>query len=544
MNCLALLESGIDSWNQWRASHPNEPCDLTGADLSEGYFFEGNFQGAVLTGAKLRRACLIGADFRGADLSEADLSGAYLGDATLYGANLSNANLREANLNKADLRQTNLLKSQISEASTYRAQLPNFDKTAAQPILAASTLATLAQPIQLEPSLKATKAALKALNSEPQSGPQSEPQSKSQSEPQPDLQSEPQSKKRSAWRPMIAAGLAIAVGIPLALYGTSFNISNRQATRPAAQFALAQSLNSDTPIWAVATYTQANRDAVVVSGGANGYIDIWNKQTGELVYTLDGHEDTVRSLAISSSGQRLISSSGDGIKVWQPETGELIYSIPTEQIDPIGSPVWSVAISPDEETFISSNYDGTITLWQLETGEPIYSVFVDSTVWSVAIAPDGKSFVGGSSDRSIRQWDMATGELLQTFSGHEDAVRSVAISPDGQTLASGSWDKTIKIWDLATGELQTTLSSHADRIVSLAISADGQTLASGSIDNTLKLWDLPSRKLVTTLNNSNWILSVAFAPNQTTGQTTGQADQTANQTLVSGGKDQTVKVWH
>ena len=70
MNNLTLLKSNIDGWNSYREQHPDEPCNLAGQDLSQGYFFAGNFRGVNLQGANLKRACLIGADFTGADLRE------------------------------------------------------------------------------------------------------------------------------------------------------------------------------------------------------------------------------------------------------------------------------------------------------------------------------------------------------------------------------------------------------------------------------------------------------------------------------------------
>lgn len=289
---------------------------------------------------------------------------------------------------------------------------------------------------------------------------------------------------------------------------------------------LVKSLRESSPVWAVTTFARPEGQVLVMGGNADGDINIWDGLTGEILHPLTAHNDTVRTLAVSPSGQRLVSGSGDGIKVWQPQTGELLYSLPTEP----GLPIWTVSISPDEQTFVSGDYGGNVTVWDLETGEQRYRKQIDVPVWSIAIAPDGESFVGGSSDKKVRQWDLETGELMQTLTGHDDAVRAVALSPDGDTLISGSWDSTIKVWTLENGELAATLAGHDDRVVSLAISPDGETLASSSIDSTLKLWDLPSRQLIKTLdNNDDWILTVAFDP--------------MAQTLVSGSKDQKIKIW-
>ncbi|MEL6775789.1 MAG: pentapeptide repeat-containing protein [Cyanobacteria bacterium J06597_16] len=117
---ISLLKESIERWNQWRWEHPNKPCSLEGQDLSRGYFFEGDFSGANLRGAKLSGACLIGADLRWADLTGADLRGAYLGEANLYGASLADANFTGANLERANLNRARGVSSQLVKA--YNAQ--------------------------------------------------------------------------------------------------------------------------------------------------------------------------------------------------------------------------------------------------------------------------------------------------------------------------------------------------------------------------------------------------------------------------------------
>jgi WD40 repeat protein len=341
--------------------------------------------------------------------------------------------------------------------------------------------------------------------------------------------------RRRLWVPAVAASVCLAVGLSLGLV----NLDSQQVvaqSQTATAFALAKSLVGSSQVWAVAT-AQNDRSNWVIGGGANGQIEIWDGQTGEMIRAIAepsqgiaAHKSGVRSLAVSTSGQWLVSGGNDGLKVWKLGTGTLVHSIPE-----ITSPVESVAISPDEKTFISSDQEGSITAWDLSSGEQLYSFDNGAPVWSIAIAPNGKSFVGGSDDLAVRQWDLASGKLLKEFAGHEDAVHTVAISPDGKILASGSNDSTVKLWDLATGSLQTTLSGHGDGVVSLAISSDGKTLASGSDDSTVKLWDLPSYQLSETLsdpsnlNRDGLIFAVAFDPQ--------------GQVLVSGDQDKTVKVW-
>ena len=118
MNYQALIEYGVDQWNQWRIEHPQLRPDLSGVDLSQDYLFEANLSGTNLRGANLSRACLIGANLSRANLSGANLRGAYLSRA-----NLLYANLRQAQLMGASLRETNLSNADLFEAEIVDADL-------------------------------------------------------------------------------------------------------------------------------------------------------------------------------------------------------------------------------------------------------------------------------------------------------------------------------------------------------------------------------------------------------------------------------------
>ncbi|MEL7511414.1 MAG: pentapeptide repeat-containing protein [Cyanobacteria bacterium J06554_3] len=595
---LALLDAGIECWNQWRASHPNEVCTLEGQDLSHGYFFEGNFRNVNLRGANLQRACLVGADFSGADLSNADLTGAYLGDANLHGADLHNTDLSKANLERADMRHTHLAGTRLADADIRTAKLPDPeqdvyadsvlywlskkeamgqpDKPLASAKAASNrnrqlatrslvgprrlfsrgtkeTKAQRQQNIRLSgfaPSSKSaaglTRSVKQFKSATPASGSASNAAQPSQSQKKKVLSSQHPSFKqpwgrRQADKRLLpklkrwgqqntwvvtaaAAAISLAIGIP-PITALTTNAQPEMAAQSGTSLALAKSLTGASQVWSVATHTSEEGTSWVIGGGDQGQIEIWDGATGDTLRTIDAHTTGIKTLAVSSSGQWLVSGSRDGLKVWNPQTGELIHSL-----DAAASTIETVAISPDERSFLSSNQDGTITAWDLRTGDARYSIENDAKVWSIAIAPDGKTFVSGRGDRTIQQRDLASGALIQDFSGHGAAVRSVAISPDGTTLASGSTDETIRLWDMATGRLQTTLEGHSDRILSLAISPDGKTLASSSTDETIRLWDLPSRQLTTTLDESaDTLVAIAFDP--------------TNQTLVSGGQNQTIQIW-
>lgn len=88
-------------------------CDLSGANLENGFFQlailqEANLEGTKLDGANLAGAQLNGANLRNASLRYANLSGARLEGADLRGADLTNAWLNWTWLVGANLEGTNL----------------------------------------------------------------------------------------------------------------------------------------------------------------------------------------------------------------------------------------------------------------------------------------------------------------------------------------------------------------------------------------------------------------------------------------------------
>ena len=55
-------------------------------------------------------------------------------------------------------------------------------------------------------------------------------------------------------------------------------------------------------------------------------------------------------------------------------------------------------------------------------------------------------------------------------------------------LYSASADQTIRVWDLNTFELLDVYRGHTDEVWSLDISPDGKRLVSGGKDNTVRIW--------------------------------------------------------
>ncbi|AKG20878.1 WD40 repeat domain-containing protein [Calothrix sp. 336/3] len=133
-------------------------------------------------------------------------------------------------------------------------------------------------------------------------------------------------------------------------------------------------------------------------------------------------------------------------------------------------------------------------------------------------------------------------ECWQTLKGHSRGINCLAFSPGSQNgkafpiVASGSRGET-KLWDLSQGELIDTLldypwtvSGLVDEVNALAFSPDGQTLVSGGADSTIKLWHTGARDLIDIMHKHNGIVRcVTFTPD--------------GRMLATGGDDRKILFW-
>jgi WD40 repeat protein len=55
-------------------------------------------------------------------------------------------------------------------------------------------------------------------------------------------------------------------------------------------------------------------------------------------------------------------------------------------------------------------------------------------------------------------------------------------------IASAGDDNKIKIWEVKSKTLISELSGHTRAVTSVAFSSDGQTIISGSKDCTIRMW--------------------------------------------------------
>jgi WD40 repeat protein len=335
-------------------------------------------------------------------------------------------------------------------------------------------------------------------------------------------------------RQAIFLACAFVIALVAAAGAVRFGVEARRSSLVALARQLAAQAERDAasqPDRALLSGLQANRfvDELQTRGALLSVL----RSNERLIGFLNGHTESVNSVAFSPDGTILASASDDGtIRLWDMASWQLLG----EPLRGHTAPIWSVQFSPDGRTLASASDDASIRLWDVATrrslGEPLLGH--SEAVNSVAFSPDGKILVSGGGDFTIQFWDVATQQPLGgPLQGHEDEVFSVAFSPDGKTLASASWDKTIRLWDVASRQMiGEPLKGHTDAVLHMAFSPDGSILASASNDATVRLWNVAERQPIgePLQGHTSFVRSVAFSPD--------------GKTLASAGGNAIIRLWN
>jgi WD40 repeat protein len=242
--------------------------------------------------------------------------------------------------------------------------------------------------------------------------------------------------------------------------------------------------------------------------------------SGQVGRLLEGHTDTIESVAFSPNRRLLASSSDDGtIRLWDVRSQR-----------ELGRPLWhyrgvinAVAFSPDGREIASGACDGTVRLWDVRTHRQLGSALLAgrdrACVNGLAFSPDGRMLVSGSDfgDGRVRLWDVRRHtQLGSAFGQPGNGFNDVAFSPDSHTVVAavnvhGYWGAVV-LWDVRSHRQLGQPGRVGLQVLTVAFSPNGRLIASGDAKGGVRLWNARGRRRRGALyeNQLEMVQGVAF----------------------------------
>jgi WD40 repeat protein len=205
--------------------------------------------------------------------------------------------------------------------------------------------------------------------------------------------------------------------------------------------------------------------------GARTTLHLINRNGGNMVTSWPAGQQRIGTLAISNSGELIVSAIGgigpppptgrgidgsqltlpghndDAVKIWRrvDNTYRQVFTAQTYQ-DP------RIKITPDERLVVFANVSEAqvvstrpVGLYRTLSGHRDY-------ITALAFAPHGDIAATASGDGSARLWSLRTGRALCEFRGHVGGLRSVAVSADGRWAVTVGLDGSARLWDMRCGD--------------------------------------------------------------------------------------------
>ena len=231
-------------------------------------------------------------------------------------------------------------------------------------------------------------------------------------------------------------------------------------------------------------------------------VDAQTKQTTGR--PLSGHTDFVKCLlATSLSGKSILLSGGADatIIIWDIETGKQVHklkghtkSLQDLAIDPLSIP--EGATGPAESfVLFSASSDREVRRWHISLAsahelqeslnDPILAH--ETSVYKLHFDSEGDLWTA-SADKTAAHLVRSRGWEADTTLTHPDFVRDVVVHEALGVVVTACRDEEVRIWDLAAGDLLCTYSGHYEEVTGLVLR--GQSVVSVSIDGTVRKWGL------------------------------------------------------
>ncbi len=224
---------------------------------------------------------------------------------------------------------------------------------------------------------------------------------------------------------------------------------------------------------------------------------------GEPVATL-AHDAPVRITVFSLDGARALTVAGASAKLWDARGGEATCT--HEQ----GAPITRAVLDPAGRFAVTGAEDGGVTRWSCD-GEPRSLAGFSAAITSLSLSGDGARVAAAAEGGPKARWWSTEGDEQGTYSSGETSALTVAgYGPFGKWFAAGTEGGLLHLW---VAEQQYPLESfdgHDGAIRDLNFAPGGEKLVTAGDDERAIVRAIPSGRKTHVLRHKQPLRAAIF----------------------------------
>jgi ribosomal RNA-processing protein 9 len=249
-----------------------------------------------------------------------------------------------------------------------------------------------------------------------------------------------------------------------------------------------------SPVTCVAVTNDA-----VFAGCKQGTIMQWCAKSGRRLHAYrgglhapvqgGGHAGAVLCLAISNDGKLMISGGADClVRLWDVEARQLLDTFSGHR-----EPVTGVAFRRNSHQFFTTSVDRTVRVWDGDERLYMDTLYGHQAPVQALAAFSKERCVTVGSDRTLRVWKILQESQL-VFRGHKASIDCLALL-DESWFVTGSQDGAVALWSATRKRPHATIPSahktalgNGGWVSACAALPLTDLVATGSCDGSVRLW--------------------------------------------------------
>lgn len=239
-------------------------------------------------------------------------------------------------------------------------------------------------------------------------------------------------------------------------------------------------------------------EPLVVSGSANGELNLWNVNQNRLLLSQEAHVGEIVTLTLSPMTKYVATAGKDHlVRLWRFANGRCLAENTTKE-----SPVLGLFFSKDGKLLRGVDSQ-SVWLWRVES-DPKGStrlallsrhVLNVGKITAVAGSTDGKRLLFGTEDAYAHVWNIETRAVERKIQVSEFPLSAVAFSADGASFVAGDQKGYLRVWSVFDGKPRPFVIKTHSSIHCVALSPDGATVVAGCEEGSLSYWESMTGKL-------------------------------------------------